>query len=137
TLKKEGFLVSVSTNASTLSHHLESLATVDTLQYSIEGWDRESYEKFRYPLKFDRVMRNIVDFWKYAETAKSRPKITCNLLLTKSTAIEAYVKCWGPDVEQITVSFLMGTSRFKDRGLLFELNYDIRDDYYPHEVHPK
>jgi radical SAM protein with 4Fe4S-binding SPASM domain len=134
TLKREGFLVSVSTNASTLSHHKESLSTIDTLQYSIEGWNRESYEKFRYPLKFDRVMRNIVDFWEHAQASKQRPKITCNLLLTRSTDIEAYVDCWGAYVDQITVSFLLGTTRFKDGVFISELNDEIRDDYYPHDV---
>jgi MoaA/NifB/PqqE/SkfB family radical SAM enzyme len=134
TLKREGFVVSVSTNAATLSYHLESLASIDTLQYSIEGWDRESYEKFRYPLKFDRVKRNIVAFWEHAQKVKTRPLITSNLLLTKSTDIEAYVECWGPYVDRITVGFLMGTTRLKDGVFISELNEEIRDDYFAHEV---
>ena len=58
-LKREHFEVGVSTNAATLKQHMEALVELDTLQYSIEGWDAESYEKFRYPLKFERVRRNM------------------------------------------------------------------------------
>jgi MoaA/NifB/PqqE/SkfB family radical SAM enzyme len=134
TLKREGFLVSVSTNASTLGIHTDSLLSIDTLQYSIEGWDRASYEKFRHPLKFDRIKGNIVAFWEHAQQASARPKITCNLLLTRSTDLEAYVDCWGPFVDQITIGFLMGTTRFKDGVFISELNEEIRDDYYAYDV---
>jgi len=58
-LKKDDFFVSVSTNASLLDKHLDALMKVDILQFSIEGWDKESYEKYRIPLKFDRVYANI------------------------------------------------------------------------------
>ena len=67
-LKRDNFFVSVSTNASMLDRHTDTLMKVDILQYSIEGWDKESYEKYRVPLKFDKVYNNIKDF--HAEKLK-------------------------------------------------------------------
>ncbi len=133
-LKREGFVISVSTNAATLKKRAEALCTVDTLQYSIEGWDKDSYEKFRYPLKFDRVRRNIAAFWELAQQRKTRPLITCNLLLTRSTDIEAFVACWGPYVDQITIGFLMGTTIWKRGKFVDERNAEISDDYFDHAV---
>jgi radical SAM protein with 4Fe4S-binding SPASM domain len=133
-LKREGFSVGVSTNAATLKQHLEALAAVDTLQYSIEGWDQASYEKFRYPLKFERVKRNIAAFWEYAQGLAVRPLISVNLLLTRSTDIEAFVECWGPYVDRITVSFLMGTTVYRNGRFINEENPEIGDDYYGHTV---
>lgn len=133
-LKRDGFIVGVSTNASTLKHRREGLALVDTLQYSIEGWDPKSYEKFRYPLKFDKVYGNISAFWEFAQTLKTRPLITANLLLTRSTDIEAFVACWGPFVDKITVGFLMGTTIWKDGRFINDQNPEIGDDYFDHRV---
>ena len=133
-LKRDGFTVGVSTNAATLKQHMEGLVELDTLQYSIEGWNAASYEKFRYPLKFDRVYRNIAAFWEFVQDQTTRPFITCNLLLTRSTNIEAFVACWGPYVDRITVSFLMGTTVWKDGRFINEENAEIGDDYFPHRV---
>lgn len=133
-LKREGFTVCVSTNAATLKQHVEALASVDVLQYSIEGWDEASYEKFRYPLKFERVRRNIAAFWEQVQGRKTRPLITCNLLLTRSTDIEAFVACWGPYVDRITVGFLMGTTVYRNGAFVDEHNPAIDDDYLEHDV---
>jgi MoaA/NifB/PqqE/SkfB family radical SAM enzyme len=133
-LKREGFIVRVSTNAATLKKHMEALAILDTLQFSIEGWDKESYEKFRYPLNFERVRRNISTFWEFVQGRAKRPHITCNLLLTQSTDIEAFVACWGPFVDRITVGFLMGTTVYKNGEFVNETNSEIADDYFAHDV---
>lgn len=81
--KRQGFTVSVSTNASLLHKHFESLSKVDLLQLSIEGWDKESYERYRYPLNFERTYENIKEFYSFASNKTHKPKITTNLLLTK------------------------------------------------------
>jgi radical SAM protein with 4Fe4S-binding SPASM domain len=133
-LKRDGFTVCVSTNAATLKKHMEALASIDLLQYSIEGWDKPSYEKFRYPLNFDRVKRNIVAFWEFVEGRTQRPLITCNLLLTKDTDIEAFVACWGSYVDRITVGFLMGTTVYRGGKFVDEPNAEIHDEYHPYSV---
>ena len=133
-LVRGGFRVGVSTNAATLKQHMPALAELDTLQYSIEGWDQTSYEKFRYPLKFERVRRNISAFWEFVQDRPKRPLITCNLLLTRSTDIEAFVACWGPLVDRITVGFLMGTTVYRGGRFVNEENPEIESDYYDHTV---
>lgn len=133
-LKSDGFIVGVSTNAWTLTRHFDSLGKLDNLQYSIEGWDQASYEKFRHPLKFDRVRANVASFWEAAQKLKTRPQITCNLLLTRSTDLQAFVDCWGPFVDRITTSFLMGTTVYRDKRFVTELNDEIAGDYYAHDV---
>ena len=57
--KDLGFENHVSTNASLIPRAIEGLKLVDKLQISVEGWDKESYEKFRYPLKFDKIYSNL------------------------------------------------------------------------------
>lgn len=133
-LKHEGYTVSVSTNGATLKKHMEALASIDLLQYSIEGWDKPSYEKFRYPLNFDRIRRNVAAFWEFVEGRAQRPIITCNLLLTRSTDIEAFVACWGPFVDRITVGFLMGTTVYREGHFVDEHNPAIDADYFDHDV---
>tara|TARA_A100001015_G_scaffold209112_1_gene234079 strand:- start:6782 stop:7324 length:543 start_codon:yes stop_codon:yes gene_type:complete len=57
--KSLGFENFVSTNASLIPRALDGLKYTDSLQISVEGWDKESYEKFRFPLKFDKVYENL------------------------------------------------------------------------------
>lgn len=132
-LKRDGFVVCVSTNAATLRKHQEALASIDILQYSIEGWDKASYEKFRYPLKFERVQKNIAEMWEFVQGREKRPLITCNLLLTKSTDIETFVATWAPYVDRITVGFLLGTTVNRNGKFVDEHNPDIEDDYLDYE----
>ncbi|MDG2989566.1 SPASM domain-containing protein [Candidatus Synechococcus calcipolaris G9] len=134
-LKDKNFFVTVSTNASMLYKHFEVLSRVDYLQYSIEGWDKESYEKFRYPLKFDIVKRNIEEFWNYIRDHSQRPLINCNLLATQSVNIDEFFACWADFVDQISISPLMTTTRYdtKSGKFISELNSDIQTDYYDHE----
>jgi pyruvate-formate lyase-activating enzyme len=133
-LKREGFTVCVSTNAATLHKHKEALAEIDLLQYSIEGWDKASYEKFRYPLKFERVHKHIVEMWEFLQGKKQRPLVTCNLLLIKSTDIEAFVETWGAYVDRITVGFLLGTTVYRDGRFVDEHNPEIVDDYFDYDT---
>lgn len=129
TLKENGFIVEVSTNAYTLQKHFEALSKVDVLQYSIEGWDKDSYEKYRYPLKFDVVRKNISDFWAYIENISSRPKINTGLLLTKATDIHQYLECWGEYVDEINVNFMLPTVRFANDAFISEYQEDLKEEY--------
>lgn len=132
-LKDEGFFVEVSTNAFTLKKHFETLSKVDVLQYSIEGWDKESYEKYRYPLKFNTVRKNIIDFWNYAAALPSRPKINTGLLLTRETDIKAYLDCWGEFVDEINVNFMLPTVRYAEDKFISEYQEDLKNEYLDFE----
>lgn len=132
-LKAAGLYVIVSTNAFTLQNHFESLSTVDHLQYSIEGWDKESYEKYRFPLKFDRVVENVRGFHEYVKNKERRPFVGCNLLLTRSVNLDLFLSTWGEYVDEIGVHFLMGTTRYEEGRFITEKVAEIGDDYFEHE----
>lgn len=129
-LVAKGFYIEVSTNAFTLQKHFNALLKVDYLQYSIEGWDKESYEKYRYPLKFNRVKKNISDFWTICNENEKRPFINCNLLITQSTNLVSFMDCWGAFVDEIKVTPLLGTTYFKEGKFLTENPVEIANDYY-------
>lgn len=65
--KDMGYTVVCSTNGSMMHQRKNGLMLADVVQVSIEGWDRVSYERYRYPLRFDRVYGNVRDY------AASRP----------------------------------------------------------------
>lgn len=129
-LKRDNFFVSVSTNASMLDRHTDTLMKVDILQYSIEGWDKESYEKYRVPLKFDKVYNNIKDF--HAEKLKReiRPKISTNLLLTKKTDLKKYMQLWGDFVDNVKMHFMLEATVYENDRFVARKNEAIGDEYY-------
>jgi len=129
-LKDEGFHVSVSTNAFTMQKHFESLSQVDFLKYSLEGWDRESYEKFRYPLKYDRVRQNIIDFWDFIKEKQTRPVINSLFLVTRNANVEAFYECWSDYMDHINVALLASTVRYKDGIFISERNPLIKEEYF-------
>lgn len=133
-LKDEGVRLSVSTNAAFLDKYCDSLLLVDDLQLSIDGWDRASYEKFRFPLKFDDIQKKVRDFYYYANKSDIRPHISAHLLLTKKTDIIQYLDCWGAYVDTIRISFLMGTTRFNGTRFVTEYPEGIKDDLYSFET---
>jgi len=132
-LKVEGISICVSTNGAFLEKHRESLLLVDTLQLSIDGWDKASYEKLRYPLKFEVIREQVRSFYAYAKEHAVRPEISAHLLLTRKTSIAHYLDCWGDFVDKMSVSFLMGTTRFDGTRFITEHPEDLKDDFYPFE----
>jgi MoaA/NifB/PqqE/SkfB family radical SAM enzyme len=133
-LKDEGMKICVSTNGAFLDKHRDSLMIVDTLQLSLDGWDRASYEKLRYPLKFDDIREKVKTFYLAAAKEDVRPEISAHLLLTKKTDLIKYLDCWSPFVDKIKVSFLMGTTRFKGTKFITECPEDLKDYMYPFEI---
>ena len=132
-LKKDNFFVSVSTNASMIHKHIDSLMKVDILQYSIEGWDKESYEKYRVPLKFDKVYNNIKEFHQEKLKRDSCPKISTNLLLTKNTNLEKYMDLWSEYIDEIQIHFMLEATTYKDNKFVAKKNSEILDEYYSFE----
>ena len=131
-LKQDDFFVSVSTNASMLDKHIDSLMKVDVLQYSVEGWDKESYEKYRVPLKFDKIYNNIKNFHAEKLKRKSYPKISTNLLLTQQTNLKKYMKLWGDFVDEIQVHFMLEATTYDsiEKKFISKRNQKLNDEYY-------
>ena len=129
-LKEGDFHVSVSTNASMLHKHIDALMKVDILQYSIEGWDKESYEKYRVPLKFEQVYNNIKLFHEKKLEADKFPKISTNLLLTKSTNLSKYMELWSEFLDEIKVQFMLEATTYENGKFVSKKNDDIQEEYY-------
>jgi radical SAM protein with 4Fe4S-binding SPASM domain len=129
-LKEDGFHVSVSTNGSRIDKHIESLMKVDTLQFSIEGWDKESYEKYRYPLKFDHIYENIKLFNEKRQEAKESPQVFTNLLLTKHTDLTKYMSLWGDFIDDFKAHFMLEATVYEDDKFVSKKNEKIIDEYY-------
>jgi len=129
-LKKDNFHIAISTNASLLHNHIDALMKVDILQFSIEGWDKESYEKYRIPLKFDRVYSNIKLFYQNKLKAKKSPKTSTNLLLTKSTDLKKYMNLWGDLIDNIQIHFMFEATTFENEKFVSKKNNKILDEYY-------
>jgi len=132
-LKKDNFFVSVSTNASLLDKHIDALMKVDILQFSIEGWDKKSYEKYRIPLKFDRVYANIKLFHKEKLKVKNSPKILTNLLLAKDTNLEKYMELWGDLIDNIQIHFMLEATTYENEKFVSKRNQKLDDEYYNFE----
>ncbi len=144
--KDKGFEISLSTNGSLIHKYMESIAKVDFLQYSIEGWDKESYEKYRFPLKFDKTFENIKTFYEFSKNLNQKPKISTNLLITKDTDIKKYTELWGEYIGDINIHFMYEPVKYENGKFVaktldtqneyFELDKQIKDFYcsYPFEI---
>ena len=127
--KEKGFEISLSTNGSLLHKHKESIAKVDLLQYSIEGWDKESYEKYRFPLKFDKIFKNVKLFHEYLLKEKKTVKISTNLIITEKTDIKKYIELWGKYIGDVKIQFMYNPIKFED-GKFRAKNLDTDNEYF-------
>jgi len=133
TAKEKGFYIAVSTNASQLDKHVDALMNVDLLQYSIEGWDKNSYEKYRYPLKFEKIHSNIELFDNARKLRKHGPKVTSNLLLTKQTDISAYSRLWSKYIDEINVHVMLEAVVYENEKFISKKADSLLDEYYDFE----
>ena len=129
-----GVLITISTNASLLDKHKESLMLVDHLQLSVDGWDKESYEYLQPPNKFEKTRKSIHDFFMYAVNQNEKPFISFNLLLTKQTDLEQFRITWGHYADDITLNHLMGTTYYNGNRFITEQSKQLKDYFYPFTI---
>jgi radical SAM protein with 4Fe4S-binding SPASM domain len=126
--KAMGFKLYISTNAFTLHRHIETLKKIDFIQFSIEGWDKESYEKFRTPLKFDRVFENMENYLKEARGIEQSTSI--HLPLSKKTDLEKFMLLWGHLVDQVRIDFLQPANIYSQGAMDAGMSNLLAEDYY-------
>ena len=121
--------VQISTNLSVLQHRLNDLKEVSKLQLSIEGWDRESYEKYRFPLKFERAKSNFEFLTKDPFLKEIHKEI--HLPVTKITNLKKFFQLWG-NVDAIRIDFMQPYNKFDKSENKFISNYPIqlKDEIY-------
>lgn len=115
--------VQISTNLSVLQHRLNDLKKVSKLQLSIEGWDKESYEKYRFPLKFDRAKNNF-DFLTNDPFLKKIYK-EIHLPITKNTNLKKFFSLWG-NVNAIRIDFMQPYNDFDKSEVKFISKYPLQ-----------
>ena len=115
--------VHISTNLSVLQHRLNDLKEISKIQLSIEGWDKESYEKYRYPLKFDRAKNN----FKFLNNDPHLKQIykEIHLPITKLTNLEKFFKLWG-NVDAIRIDFMQPYNDFNKLSNKFYSKYPLQ-----------
>lgn len=118
-IKNQGIKVVVSTNATMLNDKfLQKLAISnaipDTLQLSIEGWDKTSYEFFRKGAQFEKTVENVALLKDYRDGLRWRMTILAHCLLTKETDCEAFYQQWQPYVDHIKLDLMSPPRFFKE-----------------------
>jgi radical SAM protein with 4Fe4S-binding SPASM domain len=126
--KELGFINHVSTNASLIPRALDGLKYVDNLQISVEGWDKESYEKFRYPLNFEKVYKNLKLL--NESINKKYQNRYIHLPMTKNTDLRKFLKLWGEFVNFVKVDYMQPANIFSQGLMKSEYNPKIKDDYH-------
>ncbi len=95
----------LSTNTTNMDKFTDELMLVDRLQFSIEGWDKESYERTRKNLNFEETIENLRKFNEAVLKRRSEnlktPLRTINCLFTKSTNLHKFIETWSPYVDEI------------------------------------
>lgn len=130
-----GFINHVSTNASLIPRAIEGLKYVDKLQISVEGWDKESYEKFRYPLRFDKIYNNLKLL--NEKIPKNNQNRYINMPVTRNTDLEKFIKLWGEFVNYINIGFMQPANIFSGGLLQGKFNDEIKEDYYDFDKQDK
>jgi radical SAM protein with 4Fe4S-binding SPASM domain len=107
----KGVKLYISTNASLLSEKRtraiidENL--IDVINFDIDGFKKETYEKIRLSLKFDKVVQNVRFFAEYRkEQKKKKPQTRVTIINMKPNTyeIDDFVKYWSPLVDKVDVN---------------------------------
>lgn len=126
----------LSTNTTNLDKYTEEMMDIDLLQFSIEGWDKESYEKYRKGLKFEDTIEKLKLFdeaiKKRREQRLKTPERAVHLLLTKNTNIEKFIEVWSPYIDSLYINpmypILSWDKNKETTSALF--NEDIADECF-------
>ena len=128
-LKNNGIKkVNFSTNGSLMDYDkaVEILESgVDHINFSIDGLDKQTYEKIRKPLKFEEVLGNVLGFIKLRDKKGKKTQIRISIIKTKliDDSMERVCNFWGKVLDfslgdKIRIddlSFVYGTQKNFDK----------------------
>ena len=109
-LKKSKMLVSINTNASLLDQdNGRKLIEVglDRLNISFDGYSRETYNKIKINLDYDKVINNIREFIALKKKLGTGPKTKITFVCLKENMVEvkSFIKEWKDKVNDVDFSF--------------------------------
>ena len=106
-----GVKLYISTNAGLLNEERSRVIIdeklLDVINFDIDGFKKETYEKVRLPLKFDKVMHNVHYFIDYRKKQKEKnPQTRVTIINMKPTTdeIDEFVNYWTPIVDKVDVN---------------------------------
>lgn len=135
-LKKNGFFITCITNMSLANKFMDDLVQCDQLMFSIEGWNKESYEFYRKGLNFEKVKENMEFINKKINLLRQKNSKTpfrlINLLLTRKTDFRMFVDCWSGLTDQIRVDVLLPLNVWNEGKKVFRRVYaeNLQDHYF-------
>lgn len=109
-MKSKGLKVSFFSNASVLNESMHEKifeSGIDTISFSVDGAKKETYEKIRIGLDFDKTVRNILSLLAAKnERGLKKPKIRVVFVKQKlnENELEEYKKFWNSKVGSIIIS---------------------------------
>ncbi|MBR6163870.1 radical SAM protein [bacterium] len=127
------YKILVITNMSLANKHYSSLLKTDYLMMSIEGYDRETYEKYRRGLDFAQVEHNIIQFDKMVRELRAEkehtPSRMINCLITKKTEADKFNRQWKPYTDLITTNLMVRPISWDNtKGLFFKANHEFKGE---------
>ena len=109
-MKSKGLKVSFFSNASVLNESMHEKifeSGIDTISFSVDGAKKETYEKIRIGLDFDKTVRNVLSLLEAKnERGLKKPKIRVVFVKQKlnENELEEYKKFWSDKVGSIVIS---------------------------------
>lgn len=137
--KKLGFEIYLSTNGSHVDKHIKTLLMIDHIRFSIDGWNKQSFELFRYPLKFENIRENLKLLFDERNKSGSHTSIGINTIYSKKADFEAFLNLYGSYIDFLEVSPLFPTTYYDNDKKSFEIKYDdsLKEHYFNFEYMPR
>ena len=128
----KGYRLAYPTNMQLADKHFDFLLKATNIMFSIEGYDKETYEKSRVNLNFERTLNNIKEFDRLIREKRARkektPNREINCLITKESDIEKYFSLWGEVADIIRVGPILPVLIYDNKAQLPVLKYNENEE---------
>jgi organic radical activating enzyme len=118
-----GYRVMIPTNMSLAHRHFDALLKLDSVMFSIEGYDKESYEKLRKNLSFETVYNNVKRFDELICERKGKglhtPLRVLNFIVNRQSDIRRYLELWGDFADDIRIGPMGHPLRWDKKADIF------------------
>lgn len=123
-LHRMNYNILVTTNMSLADKHYDSLLKVSHIMFSLEGWDKSSYEKYRKNLNFEKVYGNIKEFDSIIKIKRQNkektPSRAINFLVTKNSQIKEFITLWKPYSDLIHIGLMKNPISWDSQNQCFK-----------------